>query len=50
MQKQLKYVTTILLSIVFCAVVVTAQVTGGAVTGSVVDANGAVIPNASETD
>lgn len=46
MQKQLNYVTTILLSIVFCAVAVTAQVTGGAVTGSVVDANGAVIPNA----
>ena len=46
MQKQLNYVTTILLSIVFCAVAVTAQVTGGAVTGSVVDTNGAVIPNA----
>jgi hypothetical protein len=29
-----------------CASLTLAQVTGGAVTGSVVDANGAVIPNA----
>ena len=45
MQKYLNYVTTVLLSIVFCVVAVSAQVTGGAVTGSVVDPNGAVIPN-----
>ncbi|MDQ3219781.1 MAG: TonB-dependent receptor [Acidobacteriota bacterium] len=45
MQKYLNYVATVLLSIVFCAVAASAQVTGGAITGSVVDANGAVVPN-----
>ena len=46
MQKNLNYVFTILLSLVFCSVMVSAQVTGGAITGSVVDPSGAVIPNA----
>nr|MBA2333496.1 carboxypeptidase regulatory-like domain-containing protein [Blastocatellia bacterium] len=45
MQKYLNYVATVLLSIVFCAVAASAQVTGGAITGSIVDANGAVVPN-----
>ncbi len=46
MQKYLSYVVSILISIVLSTVFVAAQVTGGAVTGTVVDANGAVIPNA----
>jgi hypothetical protein len=46
MQKNLNYVFSILLSLVFCSVMVSAQVTGGAITGSVVDPSGAVIPNA----
>lgn len=37
---------TVVISMLFCAAMVSAQVTGGAVTGSVVDANGAVIPDA----
>lgn len=46
MQKNLNYIINILCTLVICAVVVSAQVTGGAVTGSVVDAAGAVVPNA----
>ncbi|MGB7068978.1 MAG: carboxypeptidase regulatory-like domain-containing protein [Pyrinomonadaceae bacterium] len=40
------YLASVLLSLIFCVSAVTAQVTGGAVTGSVTDPNGAVIPNA----
>jgi hypothetical protein len=44
--KKVNYVITILLSLVFSAVLVSGQVTGGAITGSIVDPNGAVVPNA----
>src|SRR5688572_12697334 len=46
MQKYLRLMVTVVTSMLFCAAMVSAQVTGGAVTGSVTDANGAVIPDA----
>lgn len=46
MQKYLSYITNVLFTVIFCAVVVSAQVTGGAVTGSIVDTAGAVVSNA----
>jgi hypothetical protein len=49
MKKNLNYVISILLSLVFCATLVSAQVTGGAITGTVVDPNGAVVPSATVT-
>jgi hypothetical protein len=49
MQKNLNSVIGILLSLVFSALIVSAQVTGGAITGSVVDPQGAVVPNATVT-
>lgn len=45
MHKYLNYVTTVLLSMLFIATAISAQVTGGALTGSVTDPNGAVVPN-----
>ena len=42
----MKYLPGIFLTLVFCAAVASAQVTGGAITGSVLDPSGAVIPNA----
>ncbi len=45
MQK-FSYVATVLFSVILFAASVAAQVTGGAVTGIVTDANGAVVPNA----
>ncbi len=47
MQKYFVNITSFLLAMVFCASLVSAQVTGGAVTGSIVDAAGAVVPNIS---
>ncbi len=46
MFKKTKYALGAVLGLLFSATFIFAQVTGGAVTGSVVDANGAVVPNA----
>jgi hypothetical protein len=46
MKRFVSYLSAVLLTVVSFTVFVAAQVTGGAVTGSVVDANGAVIPDA----
>jgi len=45
MQKYLNSALVVLVGILISAAATFAQVTGGAVTGSVVDATGAVIPN-----
>lgn len=45
MNKLFRFVAAVLFSGIFCASI-NAQVTGGAITGSVTDANGAVVPNA----
>ena len=46
MKKFLRFVTAGLLGTFICVVAISAQVTGGAVTGTVVDPNGAVVPGA----
>lgn len=46
MNKLFKNLTVVVVMIFCCSILATAQVTGGAVSGSVVDANGAVIPDA----
>ena len=45
MFRKLKYLMSITSGLLLCSTFIVGQVTGGAVTGTVVDANGAVIPN-----
>ena len=45
MFQKLKYLMSITVGLLLCSTFIVGQVTGGAVTGTVVDANGAVIPN-----
>jgi len=45
MFQKLKYLMSIAGGLLLCSTFIVGQVTGGAVTGTVVDANGAVIPN-----